>query len=95
MATACRFLRLPEGLHSHEPFAQLVRRARSRLQAEFDDLDAVWASDSLRNDFLKMPLAALLVCTPPLSAGPKLLITICLCAKDVHDTNWQALLGWV
>ena len=76
VATACRFLRLPEGLHSHEPFAQLVRRARSRLQAEFDDLDAVWASDTLRDDFLKMPLAALLVCTPPLPAGPKPLHTI-------------------
>lgn len=61
LTTAYRFLRLPEGLHNHEPFAQLVRRARSRVQAEFDDLDAVWASDSLRDDFLKMPLSALLV----------------------------------
>ena len=63
LTSAYRFLKIPEGLHSHEPFAQLVQRARSRLQAEFDDLDAVWASESLMDEFLKMPLEALLVCT--------------------------------
>ena len=61
LSSANRYVGLPEGLHNHEPFAQLVRRASSRLQAEFDDLDAVWASDSMRQRFLDMPLPALLV----------------------------------
>ena len=59
--SAYRYVRLPEGLHSQPAFALLVRRARSRLQAEFDDLDAVWGRDSLRKAFLDMPLTALLV----------------------------------
>ena len=62
LSSAYRYVRLPEGLHSQAPFGQLVGRARARLQAEFDDLDAVWGCDSLRKGFLDMPLSALLVC---------------------------------
>ena len=61
LQSAYRFLRLPVGLHSHEPFSQLVQRATARVQAEFDDLDTVWMSENLRAEFLKMPLPALLV----------------------------------
>ena len=61
LQSAYRYLRLPAGLHSHEPFSQLVQRATSRVQAEFDDLDAVWTNESLQASFLKLPLAALLV----------------------------------
>lgn len=61
LQSAYRYLRLPAGLHTHEPFSQLVKRATSRVQAEFDDLDAVWTNESLQASFLKLPLAALLV----------------------------------
>lgn len=66
LQSAYRYLRLPAGLHNHEPFSQLVQRATSRVQAEFDDLDAVWMNESLQASFLKLPLAALLtVLTSP------------------------------
>ena len=61
LQSAYRYLQLPAGLHNHEPFSQLVQRATSRVQAEFDDLDAVWMNESLQASFLKLPLAALLV----------------------------------
>ena len=61
LQSAYRYLRLPSGLHNHEPFSRLVQRATSRVQAEFDDLDAVWMSESLQAAFLKLPLPALLV----------------------------------
>ena len=66
LQSACRYLRLPAGLHSHKPFAQLVQRATSRVRAEFDDLDAVWLNEDLQTSFLKLPLPALLV----LSSAP-------------------------
>ncbi|KAL3137462.1 hypothetical protein ABBQ38_004752 [Trebouxia sp. C0009 RCD-2024] len=66
LQSAYRYLRLPPGLHSHQPFAQFVQQAVSRVRAEFDDLDAVWVNDSLQAAFLKLPLPALLtVLTSP------------------------------
>ena len=61
LQSAYRYLRLPAGLHKHEPFAQLVQRATARVQAEFDDLDAVWMNGTLQAAFLQLPLPALLV----------------------------------
>lgn len=63
LQSAYRYLRLPSGLQSHQPIAQLVQQATSRVRAEFDDLDAVWTNDSLQAAFLKLPLPALLVQT--------------------------------
>lgn len=61
LQSAYRYLRIPMELHSREPFSQLVQRATGRVQAEFDDLDAVWANERLQASFLKLPQAALLV----------------------------------
>ena len=77
LQSAYRYLRLPAGLHTHEPFCHLVQRATARVQAEFDDLDAVWMSESLQADFLRLPFPALLVCSALSS-------TVNSCCKDTR-----------
>lgn len=82
LQSAYRYLRLPSGLHSHQPFAQLVQQATSRVRAEFDDLDAVWMNDSLQAAFLKLPLPALLVRDSPrdtMSSGRLASAAKCVC----------------